>query len=332
MSSLKEILVKFKLEKTARWLRNFYLLFINYFQDLFNYFKYSSVFSKDNIYKLESDVIMAYHSIEKGFLHHKIRPKFAREKVILILNNISRLDEFDYSNSQIISAKNVLCKYYEYHLSENVCIDSFFSRQMYEKIKKDSNDEFSPVHVVQKNKFYEHSCSSFTEFSKSRKSLRDFSNEIIDYKKIQEVVKLANTAPSVCNRQSSKVYLVNSKDTIDNVLRIQGGFVGYENNVKQLLILTSNKNFFYTIGERNQVYIDGGIYLMNLLYSLHFYKIAACPANWGKCVSDDKKIRKYLNIPMSEQIICLIPIGYPKDEILYANSERRSIKETLVII
>lgn len=71
---------------------------------------------------------------------------------------------------------------------------------------------------------------------------------------------------------------------------------------------------------------------MNLLYSLHFYNIAACPANWGKCVSDDKKIRKYLNIPMSEQIICLIPIGYPRDEISYANSERRSIKETLVII
>ncbi|WP_104500514.1 nitroreductase family protein [Acinetobacter indicus] len=333
MEFFKEFLTKMGLDSQAKWVRNFLLLGVNYLQDAINYFKHSSVFSKDKFYKMESDLIIAYHSIEKGFLHEKIKPKFAKDKVKFIISIIPRILKLNEGqiDGQILVAINVLIKYYEYHKNKNINISDYFSEENYNYYKKYSNEKFNPSHLISRLDFYKDSDSNFLKFSSSRKSIRNFNGEKVSNKIIHSVIELANNAPSVCNRQSSKVYLVNDKAKINSILKIQGGFTGYEKNVGQILILVSNKNCFYSIGERNQMYIDGGIYLMNLLYSLHFYGIAACPANWGKCVGDDKRVRKYLDIPMEQQIICIVPIGYANEKIAYANSERRPSEQTLEI-
>lgn len=334
MDIIKSFLIAIGLKNNAKWCRDFYLLCINYFQDAINYYKYSYVFKKENFNKIEADIIMAYHSVEKGFLHEIIRPKFSKNKIENIIKNIDILQEKKILkiNSQILAAINVLIKYYEFHLNNGIDIGEFFSKYKYEDYLSLKNKKFVAVHVVDNNYFYDNRLCGFDKFSNSRKSLRDFTGEIIDINLLNNVVELSNKSPSVCNRQSCSIYLLDDKEKIGKVLKIQGGFTGYEKNVNQLLILVSNKNYFFSIGERNQMYIDGGIYLMNLLYSLHFYKIAACPANWGKCVRDDKKIRKYVNIPMSEQIICMIPIGIATQTITYAHSERRRAEETLKVL
>src|SRR5690606_473096 len=112
-------------------------------------------------------------------------------------------------------------------------------------------------------------------------------------------------------------------------LDIQGGFKGYSENVSQLLIVTNDRKYYYTIGERNQLYIDGGIFLMNLLYSLHFYKIAHCPANWGKEIRDEDRLNKVIAFPESEKIICMIPIGIAVNQFKVTLSKRRNLSEVL---
>lgn len=334
MSLVKDFLIAIGLKKTAKWGRDFYLLCTNYFQDAVNYYKYSNVFNMNDFDKIEADIIMAYHSIEKGFLHSNIRPEFAKNKVEIIIKNIEILENKKIlnKNSQILAAINVLIKYYNFHLKNDINIEKFFPKSKYEEFLADKYENFSAVHTIDKEYFYKNVSNNFEEFSNSRKSLRNFTGELISNDILKQVINMVNNSPSVCNRQSCRVYVLSDKKIIEQTLKIQGGFTGYEKNVSQVLILVSNKNAFFSIGERNQMYIDGGIYLMNLLYSLHFYKIAACPANWGKCVSDDKKIRKYVNIPMNEQIICMIPIGLATQEIIYAHSERRKVDETLRFI
>ncbi|WP_171406338.1 nitroreductase family protein [Acinetobacter cumulans] len=332
MQKIKKVLILLGLKAPVKWLRDFYLLLINYIVDANNYYKYSSVFKKNDSKKKESDMIMAYHSIEKGFLHENIKYGFARDKVKIIIEILTGFFNTGVElNSQSISAINVLIEYYDFHKNKKIDISDFFPDDFYEKILKNKKIGFSPVQKTNIKNFFEKNNDNFKDFAFSRKSLRDFTGEKVDIGEIENIISLANTTPSVCNRQSCKVYLMENKVEILKVLKIQDGFKGYEKNVSQVLILTANKNYFFSIGERNQMYIDGGIYLMNLLYSLHYYKVAACPANWGKCISDDKKIRKYINIPMNEQIICVIPIGKAQNEIVYANSERRTIAETLVV-
>lgn len=80
------------------------------------------------------------------------------------------------------------------------------------------------------------------------------------------------------------------------------------------------------------MYIDGGIYLMNLLYALHYYDIAACPAHWGMPTTADKKSQKIIGLNDSEKIICLIAIGKPIEEFKTTLSLRRPHNENLNII
>ncbi len=116
------------------------------------------------------------------------------------------------------------------------------------------------------------------------------------------------------------------------MLSIQGGLTGYSSEIAQLLIVVADRNYFYSVGERNQLYVDGGIFLMNLLYALHFYKIGACPAHWGHNYEKDKQIQKEIGLSDSEKVISIVPIGIPKEEFNTTLSLRRSNDEILKIV
>ncbi|MDD7438338.1 MAG: nitroreductase family protein [Bacteroidales bacterium] len=125
--------------------------------------------------------------------------------------------------------------------------------------------------------------------------------------------------------------MVENKSVIKEILDIQKGLAGYT-SINQLIVLTANRNYFYSVGERNQLYIDGGIYLMNLLYALHSYGIAACPAHWGLLNDADQSIERLIGIPKAAQVICIISFGYPKEVVKSTLSLRRKPSENLVFV
>lgn len=316
--------------------KNVYLI-LDYLIDFNIYRKYSTVFSVDSFENKEAILILHYHGIEKGLLYKKIKPRFAKERIKAMHELLEDKEIIcKISNSQIFIGYKVIIEYYNFHRKLNVDISDYFTENQYLKyleLTKDINaHEFlSGVKKISFNNFYANH-ENFYDFSNSRKSIRDFTGKKIDIDKVKNVIKLANNSPSVCNRQASKVYLVEDKQNINECLKIQGGFNGFTENVSQLLILTVDRSYFYSTGERYQFYIDGGIYLLNLLYALHHFKIAACPANWGKDFTADNKVRKFVDIPESEKIICMIPIGEAREEIAVTLSYRRTVDEVLKIL
>ena len=84
--------------------------------------------------------------------------------------------------------------------------------------------------------------------------------EKIDISIIEKAIALARNAPSVCNRQSVEVILVNNKDVAQSILTIQSGMNATAENVNQILIITSEIGSFISPVERNQMFIDGGIF------------------------------------------------------------------------
>lgn len=188
-----------------------------------------------------------------------------------------------------------------------------------------------PVKKHTRESFFKHKNSDFNNFSTSRASVRNFTGEKIGIDILQKVIDLSNHAPSVCNRQPVNVHLIENKLLINKILEIQGGLKGYSTKISQLIIISSDRNYFYSVGERHQLYVDGGIYVMNLLYALHFYGIGACPAHWGMSYKVDKKILKLLDLKVSEQIIALIAIGVPINEFYTTSSLRKTYKENLFI-
>lgn len=312
------------------------LIFQNYFFDMMAYLRFSSVFGTMNEFnRIESHIIIYYHSLEKGMLHDERRVRFGKAKIETILKFLKmELVLLQRERSQLKQAALVLTEYYSFHSDLNVSINDYFNEDDFNFLKHNYLNNFNSGAVIksQLNDFYANVNSNFQEFSQSRKSIRDFSDVMVSREKILDAVKLASTSPSVCNRQTCKIYLIEDKKLVRSVLKVQGGLTGYMDTINQILILTSDRKYFYSIGERNQYYVDGGIFLMNLLYCLHYFKIACCPANWAKTYNDEKLILDKLKIPKSEKVICLVAIGNPNSEVVFTMSKRRDINEYFKII
>ena len=317
------------------YVRNLRVLILNYINDFKLYLKHSSVFEKDGLHKKECQLILDYHSVEKGLLFRNTKPRFAQQRIQNLHPNLElNIIKSNVCRSQIRVAYQVMCEYYELHQRMNVDISDYFTSIQYQEYKNILGDayiaEFSGAIEYQRDNFYAPLSADFATFSNSRKSVREYTGTLVPHDRIEQAITLALNTPSVCNRQACKVYLLEDKTRIDKLLTIQGGLTGYTKNISQVLLLTVDRNYFYTVGERNQFYIDGGMFLMNMLYALHFYKIANCPANWGKLIQEEKKLAGIIDFPESEKIICVVPIGVAKDEFRVTLSQRRELNEVLI--
>ncbi|WP_417620225.1 nitroreductase family protein [Oceanihabitans sediminis] len=314
-------------------LKNLKLLSINMLRDGRLFYKHSTVFKEDTFSKKESKIILLYHALEKGYLHEKVKYRFGIKRVqdLIVLLKSDQIVKCN-QRSQIASAYLSICKYYEIHSDNNIDISDYYSFSDYELFKSLLECDKESVLNQKFTSFFEKSNSDFAEFSKSRMSTRNFSGKKIPVETIKKVLDIARTAPSVCNRQPVRVYYTENKVKIDKIFDIQRGLIGYSDSIVQLLVVVSDRNYFFSVGERNQLYIDGGIFLMNLLYALHYYKIGACPAHWGLNYQQDLDIQKVLNLSDSEKVICLVPIGIPKEKFKTTLSLRRDVDEILKIV
>lgn len=320
------------LQKTRSNFINWRKLHYNFYIDLNNYYRHSHVFKTDNFNKIESELILDYHGLEKGFLHNPMRHRFAEFRVKRMIKNL-KLIRFDNSKStQVGIALKVLEEYYNFHKNNEISIEDYFPENIYGTIQSNLVAKEQIYFETDANSYFSKVENPFLSFSNSRKSIRNFSPELIPINKIRDVIEIAKNSPSVCNRQPNKVHFTQNKKIIDQVLSVQGGLTGFTQNINQIMVLTADRNYFFSIGERNQLYIDGGVFLMNLLYALHYHKIAACPANWGKEHKDDIIIKEILNLSASEKVICVVAIGYINGEVKYTLSKRRSADEVLNII
>ena len=324
---------KEKLGLAKSKLFNLFDLIINYSRDGKLFYSHSMVFKQNTINKIESRITLHYHSIEKGFLHENFRYRFGKHMVLELIELLkSPMVVENHNRTQIAVGYLAICKYYQVHRNNEIDISDYFKYDDYEYFNNLSTMNFELIKNHNDISFFEKSQSGFNDFSKSRMSTRSFTGEKVSLETINKVIELAKVAPSVCNRQPVKVYYVEQKVKIDKILDIQKGLKGFSDEISQLFILVSDRNYYYSIGERNQLYIDGGVFLMNLLYALHYYKIGACPAHWGFNYKQDKEIQKELNLSGSEKVICLIPIGIPKEEFKTTLSLRRKNEEILKIV
>jgi nitroreductase len=71
---------------------------------------------------------------------------------------------------------------------------------------------------------------------------------------------------------------------------------------------------------------------MNLLYAIHYQKIAACILNCSNNIEKDKSLRKLCNIKNSEFFIAMIAFGIPPENFKIAGSKRYDLKKTNTMI
>lgn len=132
----------------------------------------------------------------------------------------------------------------------------------------------------------------------------------------------------MCNRQGWRVYWVEDKDLTRQVLSHQRGFA-YERMPEVLLAVTVSNSTFTSPVERNQGFIDGGLFAMTILYGLESEGLAAVPLNACLYVRDRAAIVHLLEMDPSEEVIMFIAIGEFPEETLVPISDRRPIETSI---
>jgi nitroreductase len=267
-------------------------------------------------------------------INDPIRLKFGELKIKKLVKFLKLWKDRGYStsDSQFLAACSVLRKYIELHKQRQVDISEIISNSDIKTLKIIGENNQGGVINYTSEDYFQNSNASFNQFSNSRHSVRHFNGQWIESSIIKEVVGLARNSPSVCNRQGFRVKLVNDPDLVKGALKIQTGLNATADTVRQLFVITVDRSVFVSSAEWYQGFIDGGIFLQNILYALHFYKIAAVPLNWSKHFYLDVKLHKLLQIPKSEKIIALTAIGYPQDLFQVPFSKRKEVSELLKII
>ncbi len=181
----------------------------------------------------------------------------------------------------------------------------------------------------------EYNAEAFPDFEKiahARHSVRSFGIGAVQETDIVKAVALAQTAPSACNRQASRVYACKSEEKIAALKARHGGMRGFA-NVGAVLAVTGDLSLYLNEYERNTVFVDGGIFLMNLLYALQSVGLGACPIIWGAEPCNDSLLYQLFDIPEQEEIIALVMVGMlPADTIKIPVSHKREVDDILHIL
>lgn len=149
---------------------------------------------------------------------------------------------------------------------------------------------------------------------------------------IEKAAALAQTAPSVCNRQSGVVFVTQDPAKIARFLSFQDGCRGFSDQVGTLLIVTARLDTFLTSGERYQAWIDGGLFAMTLIWALHSLGLGSCCLNWSADAGRDKALRAASGLPDDHTIIMMLAVGTVPETFRVAQSPRRAPDDVLRVL
>lgn len=288
-----------------------------------------------NLEQTLSSAIIIAHTIEKGMTMSNMTMGFGYERVIQLINLCKAAIE-NTKDSRFIVALDVLNQYLKIHKNLGFDLDDRIKEGIFYLNQRISNKDLSSIELPQeisKEFFFLKIDKQFDVFSASRRSVRDFKEEgDMDFIAIENAFKLAQNAPSTCNRQSTRVRLVKSQELLKNIIDLQGGNRGFGESIKTMIVLSSDIRNWDGGADRYGPYLDGGIYLMNLLYALHFYQVGACSLNWYSTLEKDNQLRTVLNIPENEVVFAMVACGLVKDKFKLAKSERINYKQILTIL
>lgn len=171
----------------------------------------------------------------------------------------------------------------------------------------------------------------FLAFMEARHSVRQYADRPVTRAEIEFAVNAAQQTPSSCNRQTSRVYAFTDRTTIARVLSFQSGHRGFGHELGALVIVTADMAHLNTIGERNQGFVDGGMYAMTLALGFHAQAMGACMLNWSVTRETDHAMRTCAGIPENELVITMIGAGHLKENFKVPRSQRKRLGEVLQI-
>ncbi|MBO4573972.1 MAG: nitroreductase family protein [Bacteroidales bacterium] len=276
---------------------------------------------------------MAVHSIEKGFTMPDFRYGFGYKKLEKYLPEcIAYVKQYGIEDVQIQHIAQTISDYKTIHDEAGYALPEDIAKNIDRFLNLFNGISSKSIQIdCTSDSFFYNREAPFPSFSNSRHSCRYYTGDTVPMKGIIDSVKLAQNAPSACNRQPVRLYIVSDKKKIQDVISIQKGNRGFGQVVDKLIVVCSYLGC-YLPQERNCAFIDGGIFTMNLAYALHYNSIGACILNWCVDSDSDNEIRRIIPIRDSETVCCLLSCGMVPDKFKVCRSEKKLEEQIVTII
>lgn len=306
------------------------LFLTEFVQDFYLYARYCGISPfQDSRKKTFYRILIETHAIEKGLSLASPRPLFGRDKIAHIMAMVRRYG-IGSDEIPVTMAAGALATYRDYHRAMHLSdpllntIDSFLAERQSQsqalssgglRLFRDGNPGIA---------------AEPTGLLFNRFSCRMFDPVHLDREEIRRIARVAQTAPSQCNRQATRLHYYDNSAQIRTLLRLQGGASGFINDVPGLFIIAFDLAAWGGAQQRHQGYIDGSLFAMSLMLSAQAHGAVTCPLNLAVRHSRERRIRSVGQIPQDQRLVMMVAIGRARDgEIKAAASPRRELSDVL---
>jgi nitroreductase len=259
--------------------------------------------------QIEAQITKDYHRIEKGLALRSPRPRFGTDPAARLRRDVPRYKRLPDHDSTVaahaLSALEGLQRWHDHG----------------------EHSEGGPTKTP--HAWSPPDAAEVEDFFRSRVSVRDFADAPLDPAVVRRAADLALFSPSVCNRQAWGVWSFHDPDAIARLAALQNGNAGFRDQIPCLLIVAVDTQLFAGAGERNQRWIDGGLYAMSLVWALHAYGAVSCMLNWSVDHVQTRRLREAAGIPDHMDVITMIAAGHAREGLRVARSPRRKVDEVL---
>ena len=192
--------------------------------------------------RIKYEILRNVHQLEKGMSINHPKAGFGVEKAKNLIGYIQSLRDCPVDSDLHYIKQIGVCALQSY---ANLFINNGWNTEKIEDVinfisnmDNDTGDDLSGAVHVQNTRHSEEAFNTLDEIASSRYSIRDFSDSSIDNSLILQAISVAQRAPSACNRQAVKYYIVDRKhfETIKEWLGDIGYFGDY--GFDKLIIVT----------------------------------------------------------------------------------------------
>lgn len=291
--------------------------------DFLKYRTYSGL-CRCNASVIEAEIRIICHTIEKALSLSDCRDDFGRQKIENLLKKMTIYKKLGSPDPTTLDLATSILKIYVQHRKNNGLETDF--------IPNDILQSDSKTRVGAQDFLISSDSLLFPAIASARHSIRNFSHRMVNENDIKDAVSIAQSAPSACNRQATRIYACVDPNKISIIKQAHGGIRTF-GSPGVIFAIAQDLNFYINEYERNTWLIDAGIFCMNMLYALQSVGIGACPVIWGGMKDEDNRMASLLGIPANERIGVLIVAGYPpKEGCKTPCSSKRPIDTILKII
>ena len=302
---------------------------------LYKFFGAVSTFVNDRVVSWKGQsrpyaMIQTAHRIEKGLTLEKPRKMWGWSKVEKLIDLISaesgsaHPDEFAIRTGAAVLKAYRAAKEQSADPKEAERAASFLHRNRRVEELVEASEPVGGIKRLKKEEIlHDIDAQQVEKLFASRHSTRDFTEETIAPETLNHAVQMALHCPSACNRQSTKVYALSGQKRKE---------LGFDNlyNADKYLIITGDMSAF-TRAERGDWTVSASIFAAYLVLALHSLGIGSCIMRKEMIFGSkyNTAVRKACGIPRNEKIILEIAVGYYKDEVIAAYSNRKKAEEII---